>query len=124
MRLFGETGSQLIDPNHPLVITATAFEHAPGQSAQNVALAIAAALVIGSGFLVGVAPEVAAAVLIVGVLTGLIAGLAFKERQLGFPTGIGLSAGEAEELTASAPLVTLPELTFRGYQAFLQLRRS
>lgn len=129
LRLFGETGPALIDVNRPLVITATPFERDPGGGAQAAALAVAAALIITSGLLIEI-PPAAAALLIAGLLTGLIAGLGFGDDQLGPTLQIVLSSAEAESLTASAPLVTLPELNFTPgffgakYRAVLQLRRA
>lgn len=129
LRLFGESGPALIDPNRPLVITATPFERDLGGGAQAAVLAVATALIIVSGLLAEITPA-AAALFIAGVLTGLIAGLGFGDDPLGPTLQIILSAAEAESLTASAPLVTLPEMKFTpgsfgaSYRAVLQLRRA
>lgn len=130
LRLFGESGPALIDSSSPLVITATPFERDPGAGAETATFAVATALIIASGFLVEV-PPAAAALLIAGVLTGLIVGLGFFGDDILGPTlSIQLSAAEAESLTASEPLVTLPEMKFTPgffgaeYRAVLQLRRA
>lgn len=129
LRLFGVTGPALIDPDRPLVITATPFERDPGGGAQAATFAVAAALVIASGLLVEF-PPAAAALLFAGLVTGLVAGLGYGDDQIGPTLQIVLSAAEAESLTASAPLVTLPEMNFTPgffgakYRAVLQLRRA
>ncbi|MGQ0575728.1 MAG: hypothetical protein ACT4RN_16215 [Pseudonocardia sp.] len=129
LRLFGETGAALIDPEQPLVVTASLFEHQPGTNVQNALVVVGLAIIGLSGLLVEI-PPLAAAVFIAGALTFLIAGLAPFGNVPVATVSISLTAADATDRTADTALVTLPELPLGRvpeaphYRAVLQLRRG